>query len=291
MNTTIRMTSPRAWLGILIGVVFAIHKVTLLETVTDLPSLNGNELDELTLAPPSPPQFKTENSSVVMAQTGSTAFIPCLVTNLGEGTVSWIRRKDYHLLTVGPTTYTGDQRFQALHVKQENWMLQIKYVLKRDAGVYECQVSSHPPMSLFLELRVVEARAEITGSGEKYFKLGSILQLSCVILQSPDRPSYIFWYHNNRMINYDQDRGVNVTSDLEGKASVLYIPSATRDHTGNYSCVASNAEPANTYVHILNGENPAAMQHGGHGLSWLQCPPTTKLMILCVIISTILTRT
>ncbi|KAL1462229.1 hypothetical protein WDU94_014082 [Cyamophila willieti] len=62
--------------------------VTLLETVTDLPSLNGNELDDLTLAPPSPPQFKTENSSIVVSQTGSTAFIPCLVTNLGEGTVS-----------------------------------------------------------------------------------------------------------------------------------------------------------------------------------------------------------
>ncbi|KAI5710511.1 hypothetical protein M8J75_009210 [Diaphorina citri] len=50
--------------------------------------MNGNELEDFTLAPPSPPQFKTENSSIIMAQTGSTAFIPCLVTNLGEGTVS-----------------------------------------------------------------------------------------------------------------------------------------------------------------------------------------------------------
>lgn len=31
--------------------------------------------------------------------------------------VSWIKRKDYHLLTVGLTTYSGDERFQAIHVQ------------------------------------------------------------------------------------------------------------------------------------------------------------------------------
>jgi hypothetical protein len=32
--------------------------------------------------------------------------------------VSWIRRKDYyHLLTVGLTTYTGDERYQAIHAQ------------------------------------------------------------------------------------------------------------------------------------------------------------------------------
>lgn len=31
--------------------------------------------------------------------------------------VSWIRRKDYHLLTVGLTTYSSDDRFQAIHLQ------------------------------------------------------------------------------------------------------------------------------------------------------------------------------
>lgn len=31
--------------------------------------------------------------------------------------VSWIRRKDYHLLTVGLTTYSSDERFSATHLK------------------------------------------------------------------------------------------------------------------------------------------------------------------------------
>ena len=99
-----------------------------------------------------------------------------------------------------------------------------------------------------------EARADISGPSEKFLKLGSSLKLTCTLVQSTEPPIYVFWYHNNRMINYDNDRGVNVTTDLLGKTSVLYIASASPEHTGNYSCVPNKAQPASTFVHILNGE-------------------------------------
>ncbi|XP_065161598.1 limbic system-associated membrane protein-like isoform X2 [Atheta coriaria] len=230
-----------------------------------------------------PVQFATENCTVTTSQIGSTAFVPCVVNNIREGIVSWIRRKDYHLLTVGPTTYSSDERFQAVHIQHsEDWTLKIKYVQLRDAGLYECQVSSHPPTSIFIQLNVVEARAEISGPAEKYLKPGSGLKLQCTVLQSTENPSYVFWYHNNRMINYDVDRGINVSTELTAKTSTLTITNAATRHSGNYSCVPSNAQPASTYVHILNGENPAAMQHGGRGLSWLQCSPSSWLLIIGV---------
>ncbi|KAL2742253.1 acetylcholinesterase-like isoform X3, partial [Vespula maculifrons] len=71
--------------------------------------------------------------------------------------VSWIKRKAVQeLLTVGLTTYANDERFQATHFHHsEDWTLQIKYVQGRDAGLYECQVSTHPPTSIFLNLEVV----------------------------------------------------------------------------------------------------------------------------------------
>lgn len=70
-----------------------------------------------------------------------------------------------------------------------------------------------------INVRVVVARAEISGPSEKYLKPGSLLRLSCRIVENIENPLYIFWYHNSRMINYDTHRGVNVTTE-SGNLSV-----------------------------------------------------------------------
>lgn len=57
--------------------------------------------------------------------------------------VSWVRRRDWHILTSGVFTYTNDERFQVAHTEgADDWTLQIKYVQKRDNGTYECQVGT-----------------------------------------------------------------------------------------------------------------------------------------------------
>lgn len=65
-----------------------------------------------------------------------------------------------------------------------------------------------------------EARAEIVGPTLKYLTPGSTLKLICKVLQSTEATAYIFWYHDNRMINYDLDRGINVSSEA-GKQSSM----------------------------------------------------------------------
>lgn len=70
--------------------------------------------------------------------------------------VSWIRKRDLHILTAGILTYTTDQRFQVIRPdKSDNWTLQIKYPQLRDSGVYECQVNTEPKMSLPFRLNVI----------------------------------------------------------------------------------------------------------------------------------------
>lgn len=69
------------------------------------------------------------------------------------------------------------------------------------------------------------------------------------------------------MVNYDTDRGYNVSTDLNGKESWLEVARATARHSGNYTCDASNAKPTRVLIQIFDGDNPAAMQHSNAALS------------------------
>ncbi|CAG2059742.1 unnamed protein product [Timema podura] len=108
-------------------------------------------------------------------------------------------------------------------------------------------------------------RQRSLGGPDKFVKSGSLLRLTCVLRRSTEAPVYVFWYHEERMINYDLGRGVKVRHARY--SSELVVAEAHKSDSGNYSCVPSNARPANINVHILNGEEPAAMQHGSKSFS------------------------
>ena len=66
-----------------------------------------------------------------------------------------MRHKDTHLLTIGRLTYTSDLRFRAIHkMYSEDWMLEIKPTTHRDSGRYECQISTTPPTSHVVYLKI-----------------------------------------------------------------------------------------------------------------------------------------
>lgn len=51
--------------------------------------------------PTSGPHFDYSGFKNVTALVGNTAYLNCLVKNIGNKTVSWVRHRDIHLLTVG----------------------------------------------------------------------------------------------------------------------------------------------------------------------------------------------
>lgn len=63
--------------------------------------------------------------------------------------VSWVRRQhgDSHLelLTVGKQAYSADPRHKVDFEYPSNWRLKIESAIKDDEGMYECQISTHPP--------------------------------------------------------------------------------------------------------------------------------------------------
>ncbi|XP_041972674.1 lachesin-like isoform X3 [Aricia agestis] len=224
--------------------------------------------------PRSGPYFDLAASKNVTALLGKTAYLNCRVKNLGNKTlnmqVSWVRHRDIHLLTVGRYTYTSDQRFRAIHqAHSEDWTLQIKYPQHRDSGIYECQISTTPHMSHFIHLSVVEPTTEIIGGPDLYIDRGSTINLTCVVLYSPEPPAYIFWNHNDAIISYDSPRGgVSVVTEKgETTTSFLLIQQARPSDSGTYQCNPSNAQSKSIVVHVLNGEYPAAMQRGGQAFA------------------------
>ena len=58
------------------------------------------------------PRFSNEKNVTVFTYTGANTHIDCAVDNLGQDTViSWVRRRDLHILTIASITYTADRRY------------------------------------------------------------------------------------------------------------------------------------------------------------------------------------
>ncbi|XP_032687131.1 zwei Ig domain protein zig-8-like isoform X2 [Odontomachus brunneus] len=211
------------------------------------------------------PYFDTTVSPDVTGLVGKTAELMCKVKNLGNRTVSWVRHRDIHLLTVGHYTYTSDQRFEALHtLHTEEWILRIRYPQEKDSGIYECQISTTPPIGHRIHLTVFEPVTEIAGGPDLFINKDSTINLTCYVRYAPEPPSTIIWSHNHQAINFDSPRGgiSLVTEKGPVTSSRLLIQKAIERDTGLYTCSPSNTHPNSVRVHIVNEHPPAAMHHG-----------------------------
>ncbi|XP_050097761.1 zwei Ig domain protein zig-8-like isoform X1 [Anopheles aquasalis] len=232
------------------------------------------------------PYFDISASRNVTALVGNTAYLNCRVRNLGNRTVSWIRHRDLHLLTVGKATYTSDQRYQSVHNPQlDDWSLKVLYPQQRDSGVYECQISTTPPVGYSMTLSVVEPLTTIIGGPDLYIDMGSTVNLTCIVQHLPEPPPVIQWTHNGEDINYDSARGgVSVITEKgDITTSYLLIQRARSGDSGKYTCLPSTANPTTVHVHVLNGEHPAAIQRGRQTRS--NCALLTMLFLLLMAIS------
>ncbi|XP_071643609.1 opioid-binding protein/cell adhesion molecule homolog isoform X1 [Temnothorax longispinosus] len=246
--------------------------ITFLSHQTECAAKNGRSVVEHHPSsyweqPFSQPYFDNTTKRETTTTVGQSAYLHCRVRNLGDRAVSWIRQRDLHILTVGILTYTNDQRFQSLHSDgSDEWTLKISSPQVRDSGIYECQVSTEPKISQAFNLSVVVSKAKINGNSELYIKSGSDINLTCIVLQTPEPPSFIYWYKGDNVINYSQRGGISVVTEKQTRTSRLLISRALPADSGNYTCAPSTAESASVLVHVLNGGGAS----GGHAARELQ---------------------
>ncbi|XP_040154537.1 zwei Ig domain protein zig-8-like isoform X2 [Anopheles arabiensis] len=229
------------------------------------------------------PYFDTTVPSNITGLVGKTVLLNCKVKNLGNRTVSWVRHRDIHLLTVGRYTYTSDQRFEAMHSPHtEEWTLRIRYAQRKDSGIYECQISTTPPIGHFVYLTIVEPVTEINGGPDLFINKGSTINLTCIVKYAPEPPPAVVWKHNRDDINFDSPRGGISLVTEKGilTTSRLLVQKAIASDSGLYTCEPSNANPASVRVHILN-EHPAAMHHG---ISTILSGPSLVAFVLSTIL-------
>ncbi|XP_014251944.1 fibroblast growth factor receptor 3-like isoform X1 [Cimex lectularius] len=238
------------------------------------------------------PVFESSDVSVSAAP-GETALLPCKVRNLGDKAVSWMRRRDLHIISFQSYIYTADSRFKVAHRLDDpdSWNLQINNITFNDDGVYDCQINTEPIMKRPVRLSVTERPQKIEpeiremkddsgvygtegtmilGQKERFIKVGSTLTLTChsrsveFYHMKGQRPTRLVdWLQDDKIIIFDQSRsGVSVDTEKDGRdlSSQLTLASVNLSDSGKYTCKPYNSEAYSIKLVVVEGERTEAMQ-------------------------------
>ncbi|XP_037076795.1 uncharacterized protein LOC119097962 [Pollicipes pollicipes] len=199
--------------------------------------------------------------------------------------VSWIRRRDFHVLTSRSHVFTADERVSVQHrvAGDEDWALSIWPVTAADSGVYECQVSTgQGTLSRLVNLTVVEPIARILGTEVHRIEEGSVITLLCVIDQATSEVGPIQWWRNNRTLV--ASGRVTVQSSSDGTAgspqSQLHIRRASFLDSGLYTCGGDHLLSATVQLFVTEGDKTAAIQRRSPAGS-RAAPAQLTLLLLC----------
>ncbi|XP_073812146.1 Down syndrome cell adhesion molecule 1 isoform X20 [Musca autumnalis] len=169
---------------------------------------------------------------------GDTLVVTCPVAGYPIDSIVWER----------------DNRALPINRKQKvfpNGTLIIENVERNsDQATYTCVAKNAEGYSArgSLEVQVMVAPQIVPFSYDDIINTGDFVDLFCQI-QKGDRPLKIHWSFERPGddMRFGPEQPIMRTNRISSKSSVLSIPNATPEHTGTYTCTASNAAGSTSY--------------------------------------------
>ncbi|XP_054267287.1 lachesin-like [Macrosteles quadrilineatus] len=174
----------------------------------------------------------------VTVTVGRDALLACVVDNLRQYKVAWVRVDTQTILSIHHQVVTQNPRVSLSYNDHRSWYLHIKNVQDIDRGWYMCQVNTDPMRSRqgYLQVVVPPKIMDRDSSTDLVVREGSNVTLHCHAVGHPE--PYVMWRREDGDdINYNGD----IVNVVDGE--LLQIGRVSRLHMGVYLCIASNGVP------------------------------------------------
>jgi hypothetical protein len=106
---------------------------------------------------------KASSSAIinVTAILGQSAFLPCVVRNIGTYNILWLRVRDGDVLAFDDMLITQDPRFKLIKKSRNESNLLIQNVKLNDVGEYLCQINTEKTKSKTVHLNILSKNKQI----------------------------------------------------------------------------------------------------------------------------------
>ncbi|XP_019867358.1 neurotrimin-like [Aethina tumida] len=216
----------------------ALSRLVLLSTAIGFLTVSADYLEN--------PKFSAPITNVTVP-VGREAILSCLVEDLGQFKVAWLRVDTQTILTIHNHVITKNHRIGVTHSEHKTWYLHIKEVRESDRGWYMCQINTDPMKSQvgYLDIVVPPDILDHQTSTDLVVREGSNVNLRCVAKGSPE-PSIMWRRETGEAIKLQSGEEV-----LSVEGPVLNITRVSRQQMGPYLCIASNGIPPSVSKRIM----------------------------------------
>ncbi|XP_050719643.1 lachesin-like [Eriocheir sinensis] len=196
------------------------------------------------------PEFGDVIKNVTVAL-GREAVLSCIVDNLGDYKVGWMRTDTQTILSLHKKVVTHNTRISVTHSEPMTWNLHIRSVKEEDRGCYMCQINTSTMKKTVgcVDVHVPPNIIDEETSGDILVRDGEDVSLVCTARGYPE-PKIVWRREDSEKILLRQGRGnKSKVDEVEGR--VLNLTRVRRKQMGAYQCIARNDVPPAVMKRII----------------------------------------